>query len=236
MTHPHPVVTSPLQTRLSLGVVAALALLSLVAGCAGGPSRHPRVHDEPRQPPLAARADFFAGAITAEAQVVSFRHSMMHPDRDGEGRGGDRAHSGPPPGGGKGMGHAGGMGAGGPPPGEGGDHRRRDNAHPAGGPVALPRQTLSISFTNHTAAPLTFVITELNSGIGNFVPQPEKLTLAPGATEALQPVSGDAGGVLRWLDVTLSLRQGGTTTSQILHLVPTGEPAEAEPPPPPPQR
>ncbi len=85
MTHPPPVVTSPLQTRLSLGVVAALALLSLVAGCAGGPSRHPRVHDEPRQPPLAARADFFAGAITAEAQVVSFRHSMMHPDRDGEG-------------------------------------------------------------------------------------------------------------------------------------------------------
>jgi len=128
------------------------------------------------------------------------------------------------------------MGAGGPPPGGGGDRRPRDNANPAGGPVALPRQTLRISFTNHTAAPLTFAITELNSGIGNFVPQPEKLTLAPGATEALQPVSGDAGGVLRWLDVTLSLRQGTTAASQVLRLVPTGAPAEAEPPPPPPQR
>jgi hypothetical protein len=130
------------------------------------------------------------------------------------------------------------MGAGGPPPGEarGRGHRTPESAHRAGGLGSLPRQTLHIDFTNHTAAPITIVLTELNSSIGNFVPQPEKLTIAPGATAALQPVSGDAGGVLRWLDVTLALRQDSTNDRQVLRLVPTGRPAEAEAPPLPEQR
>ena len=72
--------------------------------------------------------------------------------------------------------------------------------------------------------------TALDSLIGNFAPRPEKLTIAPGATESLDRVSGDAGGLLNWLDLTLSLRHEGTTETHTLHLVPTGEPGEHAPP------
>jgi hypothetical protein len=96
----------------------------------------------------------------------------------------------------------------------------------------MPRQTLVITFTNTSSAPVTITTAELNSLIGNFAPQPERITIAPGASEALQPVSGDAGGLLNWLDVTLTLRNGGSTETKVLHLVPTGEPAAPEMPPP----
>jgi hypothetical protein len=188
---------------------------------------------------LAAKAEFFSGILVAEAKVTSFRHGMQDMDRDGGGKegpsprhgGGD--HMGPPPGGGGGMGGGmGGPGDGGPPPG-GGEGEQAAGHHHGGGLGSMPRQTLVIRLTNTGSAPLAISITELNSLIGNFAPQPDHLTLAPGATEALQPVSGDAGGLLNWLDVTLSLRNGSSTETKVIHLTPTGEPAEATLPPPP---
>lgn len=134
---------------------------------------------------------------------------------------------GPPPGGGMGMGGA--PGAGGPP--HGGDDRHGPS-QPHGGYGSVPRQTLSITFSNTGATPVTFTITELNSLVGNFAPQPERITLAPGASESLQPVSGDAGGLLNWLDVTLTLRRADTVETQVLHLIPTGEPIALPLPPP----
>lgn len=95
----------------------------------------------------------------------------------------------------------------------------------------MPGQTLRIAFTNRGTSTLTVTVTELNSLLGNFAPQPEKLTIAPGVTASLDPVSGDAGGTLRWLDVTLTLRQGATTENHVLHLV--GDDAPPAPPPPP---
>lgn len=244
--------TSTPRSRASLhrrafavsALVCAGALACLV-GCAG--PRPPR-QGPPEQPqsPLAARTVFFTGTIVAEAKVTSFRHSLQRPGHEDDSSSGanDRRHSGPPPGGGGmgaggppgggGGGGHGSMGAGGPPPDGGGrDHGDSVSApRRRGGSGALPRQTLRISFTNRTEAPFTIAITELNSLIGNFAPRPEKLTIAPGATESLEPVSGDAGGLLNWLDVTLSLRHGGTAESHVLHLIPTGEPAESATPPP----
>lgn len=230
---PSPRTLLPPRAFVVSALVCAAAFAAL-AGCASDrPPRHgPR---EQPQPPLAAKAEFFSGVLVAEAKVTSFRHSMPPPEHDGGGRtDADRSgpppggHMGPPPGGG-GMG--GGPGAGGPPP--GGEGGERSAQRPRGGGFGtMPRQTLVITFTNTSSAPVTITTTELNSLIGNFAPQPERLTLAPGASESLQPVSGDAGGLLNWLDVTLSLRSGGNIETKVLHLVPTGEAAVPVLPPP----
>jgi hypothetical protein len=224
------------QRAFVVSALVCAAAFAILAGCASDrPPRHgPR---EQPQPPLAAKAEFFSGVLLAEAKVTSFRHSMPNPERDGGGRD-DADRSGPPPGGGGHMGPppggggmGGGPGAGGPPP--GGEGGERGSERPRGGGFGtMPRQTLTITLTNTGGTAVTISTTELNSLIGNFAPQPERLTLAPGSSESLQPVSGDAGGLLNWLDVTLSLRNGGSTETKVLHLVPTGEPAAPALPPP----
>jgi hypothetical protein len=228
---------APSRRSLFVSALAAAGLLSLVGCSTQRPPRHARA--EAPQPPLAARAEFFAGTLLAETRVTSFRSSLgaPSPDREGSGRHSDRG--GPPPGGGGGMGPPHGGGMGGPPPGGGERGGRGDSASPRnsggrGGFAALPRQMLRVSFTNHSTTELSLTVTELNSAIGNFVPQPEKLTIPAGGTASLEPVSGDAGGNLEWLDVTLALRRSGQLEKQILHLVATGEPAEEPTPPPPP--
>lgn len=130
-----------------------------------------------------------------------------------------------------------GGGMAGPPP---DGHRPAGRGEPAmggGGFAQLPRQTLLVTFTNHSDSAITFVIRELNSAIGNFAPQPEKMTLDPGASATLAPVSGDAGGILNWLDLSLGLRSAASSQTQTIHLEPTGEkdgpPAFHRPPPPP---
>lgn len=243
--HIHMATSSPSRRtqhppRAFLVFSLVCAALALLAGCASDRPPHGGPREQP-QPPLAAKAEFFSGILVAEAKVTSSRHSIQGPGRQDRGGNdadrsgpphGDGGHMGPPPGGG-GMG--GGPGAGGPPPGaEGGE---RGSARPHGGGFgAIPRQTLVITFTNTNNAPVAITTTELNCLIGNFAPQPDRLTIAPGASEALQPVCGDAGGLLNWLDLTLSLQNGGTTETKVLHLVPTGEPAAPDLPPPAPRR
>ena len=124
---------------------------------------------------------------------------------------GARGFAGPPPGGPAGAGRA---------PSWGG-----------AGFAAMPRQTLTIRFTNRSDFPVTLTVSELGSLIGNFAPQPERLTIPPGATASLDPVSGDAGGLLNWLDVTIALRQGGAPETRTLHLVPAAAPGESLSPP-----
>ncbi|HLP00813.1 MAG TPA: hypothetical protein VK163_02220 [Opitutaceae bacterium] len=225
----------PWLRRSGFAMIAA-GLLAL-AGC-NSPRPPAHARRETPQPPLAGRTEFFSGALAAEIRVTSLHSALGAPQPGGgdSGRGGERR--GPPPGGGEGMGppHGGGGGMGRPP--GSAEHHSGDaapSAHGRGGFAALPRQMLRVTFTNHSSTELTFTIAELNSAIGNFVPQPGKLTLAPGATAALEPVSGDAGGNLEWLDLTLAVRRAGQLDKQIIHLVATGEPAE-EPPPPPPEK
>ncbi|HLP10207.1 MAG TPA: hypothetical protein VK178_18740 [Opitutaceae bacterium] len=230
---------TPWLRRSTFAMITA-GLLSL-AGCSS-PRPPAHAHYEAPQPPLAGRAEFLTGALVAEARVASFRSTLrpIRPDSgDDELRGHGGGHRPPPPGAGGGMSprHGGGGGMGGPP--GGGDRRSGDIAPSARGRTgfaALPRQMLRVTFTNRSTAALTFTIAELNSAIGNFVPQPGKLTLAPGATAALEPVSGDAGGNLEWLDLTLAVRRAGQTEKQLIHLVATGELADAPPPPPPEKR
>jgi hypothetical protein len=116
------------------------------------------------------------------------------------------------------MGRGGGehSGRGGAVPGEGGgDAPLRASRGPG---MQLPHQTLRISFTNTGPNPVVIAVTEFRSLIGNFVPQPESLTLAPGGSAALEPVSGDAGGTLESLDVTVTLKRDRTSDTQVVHL------------------
>ncbi len=220
-------------------VVSALAVsgaLTLFNGCAA--SRPPRHGPpEPPQPTLADHAAFFSDSVTVAAEVTGFSQGFVRPDRDGEGPTGGE-HSGRPPGGhGMGPPPGGGGGGFGGPPGGGprggqpplGEEHASGRGPGGGGLGAMPRQTLRLCFTNHGDVPITIAVTELRSIIGNFAPQPPKLTIAPGATASLDPVSGDAGGLLKWLDVTLTLRQGPTTESHVLHLV--AIPIDQSPPP-----
>ncbi len=218
----HPRLPLSSAVRRLLGGAALL----LAAGCAG-PRPPERGHREPPQPTLAAHGLFFTDAITVDARITAFHRNAPRPDRDGEARG-DRPEHGRGPGG-PGMG---------PPPGGppgGGFGHGEEGGRPRGAAfAALPRQTLHLLLTNRSASPLSLTITELNSALGNFVPQPDRLTLAPGASASLDPMSSDAGGLLEWLDVTVTLRSGGKTETHVLHLVPTGE--TVTPPPPPPAR
>jgi len=180
---------------------------------------------------------FFGGLVAAHADVGPFG-LLRRPPGEGGGpadaptvqpaRGGGARGSGFSAGlgGGMGGGRSGGLGR------DGGEHSGRGGGRTAdsgaeaprgtarGGGPQLPHQTLRISFTNRGAVPVQISITELRSLIGNFVPQPEQLTLAPGATAALDPVSGDAGGNLESLDVAVTLQHERITDPQVLHLHP----------------
>ena len=188
----------------------ALGAALFLTGCAS-PHPPPQYPPEGAQPELAGRATYFGDAIGAEATVVAFRHARLGGatgtrDRDTSAPGGRRR----------------GGGMGGPPPGEGGGSRS-DEGRPRRGFGDMPRQTMKVTFTNRTDTPVSFAITELRSAIGNFVPQPGTMTLEPGASGTLEPVSGDAGGILNWLNVTIALRRDRQTESHTLRLVPTGE-------------
>ena len=83
----------------------------------------------------------------------------------------------------------------------------------------VPRQTLHVSFINKGTAPCEFEIVGLRSVLGNFAPRPEKLALAPGASGRLDVVSGDAGGALDMLEITLTLRRGKASETKVFPLV-----------------
>ena len=216
MSLPTLLVPSPRTIRQHFGAFTALALLALFVDYADGPPRHQSRHAEPRQPPLEAKTGFFSNTVLAIAHVGSFGLPFHGPgdapDREG-------TPSGRPPAGGMGgMGHSPGGGGGlrGP-----GGHREASagESRPAQRSMgAAPRQTLRITFTNTGTEPVEFTITELRSAIGNFAPQPDRLQLAPGAKATIDPVRGDAGDALAWLDVTLSLRHAGATETRVLHL------------------
>ena len=183
---------------------------------------------EPPQPPLTGDTVFFGGTIAAHAEVGPFA-LLRHPPGEGGNSGSNRP---PRTGGGHAGGFSGGMsgGMGGMSRGGGGEHAGRGGGMPgedsadaprraARGPaVQLPHQTLRISFTNTGPTPVLIAVTELRSPIGNFVPQPESLTLAPGGSGTLEPVSGDAGGTLESVDVTVTLKRDRISDTQVLHL------------------
>lgn len=235
---------SPRMSRNALFVTASVFAFFLT-GCSNDrPEPHAgaraRGH---RTPPLAGQDTFFDGQITAELTV-------------GRGPGFDRKSSGegdePGPehrrhGGGGGGFH---MGGGSAPHGGGGGHRQeRDGPGEEGGmsgqiererTTAMRRSAnmnppvmIHLRFTNNGTTPAELLIADFLSPLGNFVIEPEKLTLAPGQTLEVEPMTSRLAGEIAQATVTLALRLAGHGEKKniVLNIVP--EPPAGTPPNPP---
>lgn len=224
---------------------ASLALLAL-AGCETD-ERSPRRGPPPAEtgaaapvpaPEMSAHATFFAGQIETE---VLLGRTGFGPRADGK--------DGPPPGGGEGRGRGsfsggfgggggkrGGGSSGGAPRGgdapEGRSGAGRDaEARPRIVAENKPPVRLHLRLTNHGAEPAEIEVLDFNSDLGNFVVQPRKISLAPGASVEAEPMISRIGLTADAIPVTLRLRRSGQTEQQKLMLqiiaptVPTSPPA-----------
>lgn len=237
---------SPLRRHLSplRSVSASLALIAF-AGCEtdrprrGPPSAENGAPATAPIPELSGRGSFFAGQIEAEVLL----------SRTGFGARGGKDGSPPAEGGGPGHGGGGfsggfggkrgggprGGGGGGPSPGEGaGSASRSSDGAPTPRIVASnePPVRLHLRLTNHGAAPVDVEVLDFNSALGNFVVQPAKLSVAPGASAEADPMTSRLGLTTDALPVTIRLRQSGRTEQQVVVLekIPPPAPAPAVPP------
>lgn len=188
-------------TSIALAAVALLPLAAL--SCRSGPA-HPAGREvQARAPePLVGSAALLDGAIEVNAAVAM--GGVPGPG----GAGGRR-----PPGPGS---TAPGPGApmGGPPRGMAGGGAGRGGGMGGGG----PSHALTVMFTNTGAETLEVTIIEVKSRLGNFLPQPDTLALAPGQTGALYPMRGSLPDDVAALELTVSIRtkDGRTDTCVVV--------------------
>jgi hypothetical protein len=90
--------------------------------------------------------------------------------------------------------------------------------------VLPARLALVLRFINPGARPVTFTIADVNSTLGDFAPRPETLTVAPGQLGSVDPMLSNRDDEFEELDVTVVIKIGGKTETQILHLHPSREP------------
>ena len=181
-------------------------LLLTLAACSspGGGSREARRENmAPPQEPLIGEQTYFDGAVFAAIKLGPFRRPMVERNSSDSSGGGERP--------------SGGFG-GGPPPGRGfGGGGGNGGGRPMGG--GMSRQVLTATFTNRSPAELTLNVIMIKSILGNFIPEPETATLAPGASITLEPMRGSLTN-LSALQVTLELERGEDRESHELELQP----------------
>ena len=238
---------------------AAVALVFTFTGCSNdpGPGERPAATMPRQRPtPMAGQETFFAEQILAEVRVGTDGLPDAAPGEGGE-RGGEGRRS---RGGGHGQmsigGGSGGIGgniSGGMPFGEGGGRGRRGGGY--GGEENAPRVVpgprvglmgggrpvmIHLRFTNQGTAPVTVIIDDFVSPLGNFAVRPEQLSLAPGQALETEPMTSQLAGALAETDATLVLRIGAKGEKKTFHLhavVPAKtvdgppEPAQAPNPP-----
>lgn len=230
----------------------AVGTLCLLAGCetGSGPARRPEAPPATTaaatatpapapSPEMEAHGLFFNGQI--EAEVLLNRVGFAPREtaaRDGAGgRGGTFR-------GGRGGGRRGGGGTGGGRTGEmpGGRDGPRAGEDGSRGPAIRaanePPVRLHLRLTNHGTEAVDVEVPDFNSDLGNFVVQPRKLTLAPGASVEADPMTSRLGVKADEIALTVALRTGGRTEKQMLPLrikppaSPATEPPAAAAPPP----
>lgn len=234
-------------------VAAAAALLSslvLAAGCASddGP-RHGAGPGGLRRhfPTMAGHADYFDGTLLAEVRVgamAGFEPGGGGGGGPGGGHGGRPHRGGGMPMGGGGMGM--GMGGGG-----GGRHRGGDEDGPGGGApdpdrvrvMALQRADaggappvmIHLRFTNQGPARVDLEIVDFLSPLGNFVVEPSKLSLEPGQSVEVEPMTSRLAGEVSGGEIKLGVRRADATETKVVTLAvlpePTAPPPEDAPKP-----
>lgn len=80
----------------------------------------------------------------------------------------------------------------------------------------LPPVTLRLALSNPTPQPIEVDISEVNSDLGNFAVQPEKLTIPAGKSAEPYPMNSQLGLIGDNFPVKVSLRIGGKTESQTI--------------------
>jgi hypothetical protein len=137
--------------------------------------------------------------------------------------------------GGRGGGHRhGGASPGSPAGGSRGDNDAAPQLHGS----TLPAVSFHVRLVNRAAYPVEVEVVDFNSDLGDFVVEPEKLVLAPGATADTEPMSSRLGVTSDAIPLTVSIRYKGqapehTREKQVLVLRPAPAPAENPMAPPP---
>lgn len=84
--------------------------------------------------------------------------------------------------------------------------------------VLPPRLALTFTFVNKSSRPLVFSVTDANSALGDFAPQPPTLTIGPGQKAEVDPMLSTIEDNFDELDVSVSVRLGGRTETKTLKL------------------
>ncbi len=196
-------------------------------------------------PELEARGTFFAGQIETEVRL-SRSGFAPRPGKDGppgaggEGRGhggfsggfGGEARGGKRGGGGGGGERGGGGPRGGDSPEGRGGAGREGEARPRIVAENKPPVQFHLRLTNHSPTQVDVEVLDFNSDLGNFVVQPRKFLLAPGASAEADPMTSRLGLTSTEFPLTVRLRFAGRTEQQVLALHPIVPPAPPPPAPP----
>lgn len=193
-------------------------------------------------PRMEARSRFFDGQVEVEALLAragakwsredQSAASSDSQDKSGGGRGG---FSGSMGGGGMRGGFGGGGGGhGGRGHGGGGQPEGGAEGGPQAPPIRAinqPAVTLRLRLTNHGAAPTDVEVIDFNSVLGDFVVQPEKITVKPGESVEAEPMVSRLGVTGDEVPLTVKLHCNGRTEQQVLTLRAVKETPPAGAPP-----
>lgn len=97
------------------------------------------------------------------------------------------------------------------------DYIRQAMARRAAG-SPMPPVTLSVEFTNRGTEPVEIAPMEVNSDLGNFAPRPKTITVAPGEKAKLEPMVSQLGVTSDAIPVTIGIRVGGKTETQVIEV------------------
>jgi hypothetical protein len=202
------------------------------AACGGERPHRPRPGDEGdaavAMTRMEAKGMFFGGQVEVEALLA---RAGTHWSREDGGNGGST--SGRSGRGGGGGGFHGGMGMGGMRGGYGGGRGGRgregggmeEDGGSEGGarppPMRVSNQApivFRLRLTNHGAAPVDIEVVDFDSVLGNFVVQPEKITVKPGESVEAEPMVSRLGAPSAEVPLTVNLQAGGHAEKQVLTL------------------
>jgi hypothetical protein len=222
------------------GAAAALLALLLITGCESDhpyqANRGPRL---PPPPPLAGQETFFNGQVLAEIKTGAGFGDAAKPDdaTPGTGSAGHHGGGGHMGGGRHGRGGGGGGGGGGSSgDSSGGATIEQDEianirrAAAAGGPPML----IHLRFTNHGTTHVDLSVVDFLSELGNFVVQPETVSLDPQQSVEVDPMTSRLVAEAGEANITLVLRYSTHTEKKTIALapvpVPPGSAAATSPP------
>jgi len=230
----------PLPRFLAPALLASFLLAGCVSDDAPARPAGKAASRKAPAPALVGQESFFDGKVTAEVKVGA----MTGFDRRGDGSsagggpggaGGHRRHGG----GGFSMGGMGVAGAGGPGPGGGNREEPGESSDDPGRRQAMqsrradmmgsPPVMIHLRFTNTGSEKIELVIADFLSPLGNFVTYPSKLTLEPGQTAEVEPMTSRLAGDVVAAEITLNLHLGSRKDSKTIALKPEVTPAPTPP-------